>query len=100
MVTKSCVSNIFSYFKKFVETHFQKSIKTLYSDNGGEFITLKSYLLLHDITHYTNALHTPQQNGVSERHHRYLIETGLTLFYDANLISRIGPMPFKQLLIL
>jgi transposase InsO family protein len=85
MVTKSSVSIIFPHFKKFVETHFQKSIKTLYSDNGGEFIALKSYLLHHSISHYTTAPYTPQQNGVSERRHRHLVETGLTLLHDAHL---------------
>jgi transposase InsO family protein len=59
MVTKSGVSTIFLHFKKFVETHFQKSIKTLYSDNGGEFIALKSYLLHHGITHHITAPYTP-----------------------------------------
>ena len=85
MVTKSGVSKIFPHFKRFVETRFQKSIKTLYSDNGGEFIDLKSYLLLHSITHYTTAPHTPQQNGVSERRHRHFVESGLTLLHDAHL---------------
>jgi transposase InsO family protein len=60
MTTKSGVSNIFSQFKKFVETRFQKPIKTIYSDNGGEFIALKSYFSRHGITHYTTAPYTPQ----------------------------------------
>ena len=64
MATKSGVSNIFLHFKKFVETRFQKPIKTLYSDNEGEFIALKSYLLHHDITHYNTAPHTPLYNTV------------------------------------
>ena len=85
MVTKSGVSKKISHLKRFVETRFQKSIKTLYSDNGGEFIALKSYLLLHGITHYTTAPRTPQQNGVSEHRHRHLVETGLTLLHDAHL---------------
>ena len=46
MVTKSGVSTIFPLFKKVVENRFQKTIKTLYSDNGGEFIALKSYQLM------------------------------------------------------
>lgn len=71
MVTKSGVSTIFPLFKKVVENRFQKTIKTLYSDNGGEFIALKSYLSLHGISHYTTAPHTHQQNGVSERRHRH-----------------------------
>ena len=85
MVIKSGVSTIFPHFKKFVETHFKKSIKTLYFDNGGEFIALKSYLLHHGITHYTTAPYTSQQNGVSEYCHRHLVETGLLLLHDAHL---------------
>ena len=95
MVTKSGVSKIFPHFKRFVETRFQKSIKTLYSDNGGKFIALKSYILLHGITHYTTAPHTPQQNGVSERHHRHLVETGLTLLHDAHLDFSYWPYAFQ-----
>jgi transposase InsO family protein len=85
MATKSGVSNIFLYFKKFVKTRFQKLIKTLYSDNGGEFIALRSYSLHHGITHYTTAPYTPQQNGISERRRRHIIETSLTLLQDANI---------------
>ena len=86
---------IFPHFKRFIETRFQKSIKTLYSDNGGEFIALKSYLLLHGITHYTTAPHTPQQNGVSERRHCPLVETGLTLLHDAHLDFSYWPYAFQ-----
>ena len=95
MVTKSGVSKIFPHFKRFVEIRFQKSIKTLYSDNGGEFIALKLYLLLHGITHYTTAPHTPQQNGVSEHRHRHLVETGLTLLHDAHLDFSYWPYAFQ-----
>jgi len=58
MVTKSGVSNIFPHFKNFVETRYKKLIKTLYSDNVGEFIALKPFLLLHGITYYTTAPQT------------------------------------------
>ena len=95
MVTKSGVSKNFPQFKRVFETCFQKSSKTLYSDNGGEFIALKSYLLLHGITHYTTTPHTPQQNGVSERRHRHLFETGLTLIHDAHLDFSYWPYAFQ-----
>ena len=95
MVTKSGVSTIFPLLKKVVENRFQKTIKTLYSDNGGEFIALKSYLSLHGISHYTTAPHTHQQNGVSERRHRHLVETGLTLLHDANLDFSYWPYAFQ-----
>ena len=89
MATKSGMSTIFSHFKKLVETHLQTKIKNLYSDNGREFIALKSFLLVNGIGHYTTAPHTPQQNGVSERRHRHLIKIGLTLLYDTSL-----PFPY------
>ena len=95
MVNKSGVSSIFPHFKKIVETRFQAIIKTLYSDNGGEFIALKSFLSLNGITHYTTAPHTPQQNGVSERRHRHLVETGLTLLHDASLDFSFWPHAFQ-----
>ena len=61
MATKSSVSAVFPQFKKFLETSFQKKIKTLYSDNGDEFIALKSYFSSHCITHYTTALTFPNK---------------------------------------
>ena len=95
MATKSSVSTIFPQFKIFVETRFQAKIKTLYSDNGGEFISLKPFLNLHGISHYTTAPYTPQQNGVSERRHRHLVETGLTLLSDASLSLSYWPHAFR-----
>lgn len=69
MAIKFSVFTIFRHFKKVVETRFQTKI-SMYSDNGGKFIALKSFLLLYGISHYTTVPHTPQQNGVSKcRHH-------------------------------
>jgi transposase InsO family protein len=68
-----------------VENRFNTKIKSLYSDNGGEHVGLKTYLSIHGISHYTTAPHTPQQNGMSERRHRHLVETGLTLLTDARM---------------
>lgn len=85
MATKLGVSSTFPQFKNIVETRFESKIKSLYSDNGGEFLSLKNYLSLHGISHYTTAPYTPQQNGVFERRHRHLVETGLTLLQDDSL---------------
>lgn len=52
---------IFFHFKYLVENWFQTKINSLYSDNGGEFMALKSYLLVHGISYYTTAPHTPQK---------------------------------------
>jgi transposase InsO family protein len=85
MVKKFDVSIIFPHFKKFIETQLQTKIKSLYSDNGGEFITLRSIFLTSEISYYTIAHYTPQQNGVTERRYRHLVETSLTLLHDAKL---------------
>ena len=84
MSTKSLVSTVFPQFKLLVETRFKCSIKSLYLDNGGEFLSLKKYLSNHGIIHYTTAPHTPQQNGVSE-----------TLLHDASLSFSYWPYAFQ-----
>jgi IS30 family transposase len=84
MSNKSYVSRIFPQFKHLVEKKFHTKIKSIYLDNGGEFVAFKQYFSIHGISHYTTAPHTPQQNDVSECRHRHLVETGLTLLHDAS----------------
>jgi IS30 family transposase len=84
-VKKSCVSRIFPQFKHLVEKKIHTKIKSIYSDNGGEFVALRQYFSIHGISHYTTTPHINQQNGVSKRRHRHLIETSLTLLHDASL---------------
>lgn len=95
MSTKSSVQIIFPQFQHLVENRFNTHIKSLYSDNGGEYIALKSYFSVHGIGHYTTAPHTTQQNGMSESRHRHLVETGLTLLTDANLPRSYWPYAFQ-----
>ena len=51
---------------------------------------------MHGISHYTTTPHTPQQNGVSERRHHHLVETGLTLLHDASLPLSYWPHTFSM----
>jgi transposase InsO family protein len=95
MTHKSTVQTIFPQFRNLVENKFNTKIKSLYSDNGGEYISLKSYLSIHGISHYTTAPHTPQQNGMSERRHRHIVETGLTLLTDAHMPLSYWPYAFQ-----
>jgi len=82
---KSNVKPTFIRFKVIVESYFKKKIITLYLDNGGEFVALTYFLQLHGISHCTSPPHTPEHNGVSERKHRHLVETGLSLLTHASL---------------
>ena len=82
---KSDVYDIFVKFKKLVENYFSRTIKTLYTDRGGEFLALRHFLSNHGISHLTTPPHTPEHNGYSERRHRHIVETGLALLHCASL---------------
>ena len=82
---KSEVKDIFIRFKAIVEKHFAKTIKTLYSNNGGEYITLAHFISTNGISHLTIPPHTPEHDGFSERRHLHIVETGLALLSHASL---------------
>lgn len=88
MQTKSYVQTIILQFRHIVENRFNTTIKSLYLDNVGKYIGLKSYLSMHGIDHYTTAPHTLQKNGMSERRHRHFVETSLTF-----LTKLVLPVP-------
>ncbi|CAA7019426.1 unnamed protein product [Microthlaspi erraticum] len=91
---KSDVKQTFVTFKALVENKFHQRIGTLFSDNGGEFIALRDFLATHGITHLTSPPHTPEHNGVSERKHRHVVETGLTLLSTAAVPLEYWPFAF------
>lgn len=64
-----------------IRTQFDMSIKTLRSDNEKEFLGSKLSNFLQDqgCIHQTTCAYSPQQNGVVERKHRYLLETARSL---------------------
>ena len=47
------VHSTFIAFKQLVENYFTTTIKTLYTDNGDEFLALWSFLATYGITHLT-----------------------------------------------
>lgn len=91
---KSQVKDVFIPFKALVENKFNTKIGTLYSDNGGEFISLRSFLTTAGIEHLTSPPHTPEHNGILERKHRHVVETGLTLLTHAKMPSKFWTYAF------
>jgi IS30 family transposase len=80
----------FSHFQTFsnlVETQFNKKIKILRTDNGTEFINqnFSNYLKQKGILHQTFCVYTPQQNRISERKNRHLLEVTRTLLFQNNV---------------
>ncbi|RVW45213.1 Retrovirus-related Pol polyprotein from transposon TNT 1-94 [Vitis vinifera] len=72
-------SEAFEKFKEFraeAEKQLSKSIKTLRSDRGGEYLVyeFKDYLIENGILSQLTAPRTHQQNGVAERRNRTLLD--------------------------
>ena len=82
---KSHVHEVFVKFKALVGNQFQSKLRTLYTDNGGEYIALAKFLSSHGISHFTTPPHTPEHNGIAERRHRHIVETGLALLSHASM---------------
>ena len=65
------------------------NIKTLRTDNGGEYTSheLEDFLKKKGIRHETTVPHSPQQNGVAERFNRTLQEAALSMILHAGLLK-------------
>jgi hypothetical protein len=85
ITSKSDVYNIFLKFQLFVERQFDRKIKCVQSDWGGEFRKLNTFFQSLGIRHRLPCPHTHHQNGSVERKHRHIVETGLTLLASASL---------------
>jgi hypothetical protein len=90
MKEKSEVLSKFKKFKVFVEKQTGKCVKTIRTDNGGEYTSrdFEDYLNSCGIRHQTTVPYTPQQNGVAERTNRTLIEKVRCMLFDCNLSKK------------
>nr|GEV52139.1 hypothetical protein [Tanacetum cinerariifolium] len=69
-------------FKSEVELKLGKKIKALRFDGGGEYLSqeFKDYLSKNGIVQHLTSPYTPQQNGVSERRNRTLLDMVQSMF--------------------
>lgn len=84
---KSDVLGAFKKFKSSSELLTGKKIKFLQSDNGTEYLNkeFNDYLEKAGIRRRLTAPHTPQQNGVSERKNRTLLEMARCMMKQAGV---------------
>ena len=89
--TKDHVFEKFVEWKALIENARGKKLKTLCTDNGGEYTAIKftAYLKKDGVCHEFTVPKNPQQNGVAERMKRTLIETVCLMLSDANLPKRL-----------
>jgi transposase InsO family protein len=80
----------FIKFKLLVENLFDTKIKYFQTDNGGEYTstTFKQYLSNNGIFHCLTCPHTSQHSGITERKHRHIVETGITLLAQSSLSAK------------
>ncbi|KAD6796578.1 hypothetical protein E3N88_07474 [Mikania micrantha] len=73
--TKDEVFECFKKFKNLMELELGTRLKTLRTDNGGEFTSrvFEDFCDGEGITHQFSAPYTPQQNGVVERRNRSVL---------------------------
>ena len=87
MKFKSEVAGIFWKFKKMVENQSGCKIQSIRSNNGKEYTSATFILLCGEagIEHQLTAPYTPEQNGVSERRNRYVMEMARCMLHDKEL---------------
>ncbi|XP_024187552.2 uncharacterized protein LOC112192448 isoform X2 [Rosa chinensis] len=85
--SKDSVFSAFTAFHSLVRTQYDAHVKVFRSDNGGVFInhSFHEYFQHHGIIHQTSCPQTPEQNGVSERKNRHLLDMARSLLLSANM---------------
>jgi hypothetical protein len=83
-------SETFDYFVKFkclAKNMISQKIKSFQSNGEGEFISNKfsQFLKPNGIIHRISCPYIAQQNGLAERKHRHVVETGLALLAQSKL---------------
>lgn len=84
---KSQVLSIFVNFKVMIENQTGRKIKSIRTDNGGEYMSkaFHTYFRENGIKHQTTVAYTPEQNGRAERMNRTLVERAKCMLFDANM---------------
>ena len=76
---KSETIHAFNQFEAMVENQFNKKIKIIQCDGGGEYKPVQKIATESGILCRMSCPYTSQQNGKAERKHRHIAELGLTL---------------------
>lgn len=87
MKEKNEVYKYFREFKSMVENQKNVNIKILRTDNGGEFCSkeMEGFLKSFGIVHQKTNPYSPEQNGMSERNNRTIVEKAKCMLFDAKL---------------
>ena len=92
MKNKDEVFNKFKDFNSLIENHTENKIKTFRSDNGIEFTSNEFKDLCKElrIKRELSTPYNPQQNGVTERKNRTIMEATREMLHDQDLPMHLG----------
>ena len=83
--SKSEVDGKFRTFMAWIERKGDCRIKTLHSDNGGEYVALESFLEENGIEARGSSAYSPQENGIAERANRTIVESARSMLRHAGI---------------
>jgi len=77
---RSEVSSVIELFFNEIKNQFSTSIRVLHTDNALEHVKKDVFIVCSKMGfHQTSCSHTSQQNGVSERKHRQILDIARTI---------------------
>lgn len=82
---RSDTQQLLKSFIAYVDTQFNHKIKSIHTNNGGEFVSMQDFFREKGIVFQRSCVYTPQQNGVVERKHRHILETARALQFQSSL---------------
>ena len=91
MKNKDEVFSKFKEFKALIENHTKKKIKTIQSDNGGEFTSNEFKELCKEswIKRELSTPYNPQPNGIVEQKNRTIMEAAKEMLHDQDLLMHL-----------
>ena len=97
MRKKSEVFNVFKKFKALAEAQSGCKLQKLRSDRGKEYTSSEFDVFCEDegIEHQLTVGYTPQQNGVSERKNRTVMEMARCMLTETNLPKKFWAEAFR-----
>ena len=87
MKEKSEVGKFFQEFYNMIENQFQTKISILRIDNGTEYFNqyVEKFLKEKSVLHQSTCPDTPEQNGISERKNKRLLEVARAMMFYMNV---------------
>ena len=75
-MSKNDVLHVIPQFSKMIATQFNTQVKVFHFDNGHEFVNQSFANLFKEngIPHQTTCTYKPQQNDITERKNRHILE--------------------------